>query len=77
MLRAYVPNKTGCIRIRIGDKVKYEDGRIGTLKSIELAPNAAIAPNLVALLNVRLGNSTVSATSDKFTPVESEMYLDS
>lgn len=76
MLREYIEKRTACIRIRIGDKLRYDDGRIGTLKAIELAPNGVDNPRIVALLSVKMENSVVSATSDKFTPVHGEQYLD-
>ena len=76
MLREFIKNRTACIRIRIGDKVQCDDGRIGVLKAIEIAPNDTITGQLVCLLTVRMDNGTLSATSDKFTPVDGEQYLD-
>lgn len=76
MLREYIENKTACIRIRIGDKLRYDDGRIGTLKAIELAPNGTHEPKIIAILSVKMIDSVVSATSDKFIPVHGEQYLD-
>lgn len=76
MLREYIRNRTACIGIRTGDKVQYDDGRIGVLISITLKPNGCREPTLIALLTVKLKDSTVTATSDKFTPVEGEQYLD-
>lgn len=78
MLREYIQKqRTVCIRIRIGDKVQYDDGRIGILKAIELAPNGIEDNRIVALLTVKLKDSTVNATSDKFSPVDGEEYLES
>lgn len=76
MLREYIEKRTACIRIRIGDKLRYEDGRVGILKAIELAPNGCDEPKIVALLTVKMEMSVVNATSDKFTPVHGEQYLD-
>ncbi len=76
MLRTYELNKTACIEIRAGDWVMYDDGRIGILKKIELKPNGCQDATLISLLTVKLGNSIVTATSDKFTPVPNEQYLD-
>lgn len=76
MLREYYQSQTVCIEIRIGDKVRYEDGRIGELKKIELKPNGCKNPSLIALLTVKMDNSNIVATSDKFTPVPNELYLD-
>lgn len=76
MLRIYEPGGTACIEIRVGDTIKYEDGRVGELKKIELKPNGTQNPFLVAILTVKMVNSTVSATSDKFRPVANVHYLD-
>lgn len=76
MLRTYEKGGTVCIEIRVGDTVKYEDGRLGELKKIELKPNGTQNPFLVAILTVKMIGSTISATSDKFKPVENVQYLD-
>lgn len=76
MLRIYELNRTACIEIREGDKVKYDDGRVGILKKIELKPNGVNNPYLIALLTVKLDKSMVTATADKFSPVPNEKYLD-
>lgn len=76
MLRTYEHGSTACIEIRVGDSVKYEDGRIGELKKIELKPNGTQNPFLVAIMTVKLKYSTITATSDKFKPVENVQYLD-
>lgn len=77
MLREFKLHTTACISIRIGDKVKYEDGRIGILKEIEIKPNGVWKPILIARLRVKMKDSEVIATADKFTPVDGEQYLDS
>lgn len=76
MLRKYEFKKTACIEIRVGDTVRYEDGRLGELKKIELKPNGIDSPSLVALLTVKFIDSTIIATSDKFEPAENVQYLD-
>lgn len=76
MLREYFKNRTACIEIREGDKVQYEDGRVGTLIKIQLKPNEAKTGALIALLSVKMNDSTVTATANRFTPVEGELYLD-
>jgi hypothetical protein len=78
MLREYIAKqRTVGIRIRVGDKLQYDDGRIGTLRAIELGPNGTSNPAIVAILTVQLKESTVTATSDKFSPVDGELYLES
>lgn len=76
MLRTYEQGVTACIEIRVGDTLKYKDGRIGELKKIELKPNGAQNPFLVAVLTVKMSGSTIIATSDKFRPVDNVQYLD-
>lgn len=76
MLREYIEKRTACIRIRVGDLIKYDDGRIGILDKIELVPNDAETGKLIAVLTVKMPNSQVSTTADKFTPVPGQQYLD-
>jgi hypothetical protein len=76
MLRQYKKGSVACIDIRVGDLVQYDDGRIGELKKIELKPNGVDDNTLIARLTVKFKDSTVTATSDKFTPVQGEYYLD-
>lgn len=66
---------TGLISIEIGDKVIEKDTkRIGVVKSIKLVPNGRDDRSLVALIKIRLENSFVTATSDRFEPVPNELY---
>lgn len=67
---------TVLIQVRTGDKVRYDDGRTGVLQKIELTTNGGSDQTLVAVLTVKMKGSTITATSDKFTPVVGEQYLD-
>jgi|688.fasta_scaffold338608_2 hypothetical protein len=75
--------KTSLFEINIGDKVLYEDGRIGTLVSTKLTPNGRTNPGLVTILFVEMdgirGKSIMSATPNRFKPVSgyeyTELYL--
>lgn len=76
MLRYYKESKTACIEIRIGDKVKYKDGSIGTLEKIELMPNGVHNPGLIARLTIKCPDKKIMATANHFLPVDGEQYLD-
>ena len=66
------------IEIKIGERVLYEDGRIGTLVDMSLVPNGVSNPELVVILYVEMdgrnGKSVISATSNRFKPVPDETY---
>ena len=66
------------IQIKIGEKVLYEDGRIGKLVDMSLVPNGVSNPELVVILYVEMdgrnGKSVMSATSNRFKPVPDETY---
>jgi hypothetical protein len=66
------------IQIKIGEKVLYEDGRIGTLVDMKLVPNGTHNTQLVVILFVEMdsrnGKSVMSATSNRFKPAHNETY---
>lgn len=69
--------ESSLINIRIGDWIRYEDGRIGQLRSIELTPNGATDLQLVTVLTVKLETGNLlSATSSRFTVIADEPYLE-
>jgi hypothetical protein len=68
------------IEIKIGEKVLYEDGRIGKLVDMKLVPNGVFNPELVVILYVEMdgrnGKSVMIATSNRFKPAPDETYED-
>jgi hypothetical protein len=66
------------IQIKIGEKVLYEDGRIGKLVDMSLVPNGSTKTELVVILFVEMdgrdGKSVMSATSNRFKPVPEITY---
>jgi hypothetical protein len=66
------------IEIKIGERVLYEDGRVGKLVDIKLVPNGVSNPELVAILyvemNGRNGKGIMSATSNRFKPAPETAY---
>ena len=70
--------KTSLIKIAIGNPVKFEDGRIGILKDIQLVPNGMSNSELVTILFVEIdgfrGRGIMSATSNRFTPINDFEY---
>lgn len=68
------------IQIKIGEKVLYEDGRIGKLVDMSLVPNGVSNPELVVILYVEMdsrhGKVVMSATSNRFKPAPDETYED-
>ena len=66
------------IQIKIGEKVLYEDGRIGKLVDMKLVPNGSTKTELVVILFVEMdgrdGKSVMSATSNRFKPAPKETY---
>lgn len=73
--------KTSLLEINTGDKIMYEDGRIGTLVSTKLTPNGRTNPELVTILFVEMdgirGKSIMSATANRFKPVSGYEYNES
>ena len=72
--------KSSLIEIAIGNPVKFEDGRIGILRDIKLVPNGMTNPELVSILYVEIegfrGKVMMSATSNRFTPVDDAEYAE-
>ena len=73
--------KSSLIEIAVGNLVKEIDSeRVGVVRDIKLTPNGVNDPQLVAILFVEMagirGKSIVSATSNKFCPVEYETYAE-
>jgi hypothetical protein len=70
--------KSSLIEIAIGNPIKFEDGRIGILRDIKLVPNGMSNPELVSILYVEIdsfrGKVMMSATSNRFTPVDEFEY---
>jgi hypothetical protein len=66
------------IQIKIGEKVLYEDGRIGKLVDMRLVPNGSTKTELVVILFVEMdgpnGKTVMSATSNRFKPAPEETY---
>jgi hypothetical protein len=66
------------IQIKIGEKVLYEDSRIGKLVDMKLVPNGSHNTQLVVILFVEMdgrnGKSVISATSNRFKPAPEETY---
>jgi hypothetical protein len=66
------------IEIKNGEKVLYEDGRIGNLVGMKLVPNGTHDTQLVVILYVEIdgynGKSLVCATSNRFKPAPEETY---
>jgi hypothetical protein len=60
------------IEIKIGEKLLYEDDRVGKLVDMKLTPNGFTDRSLVAILYVEMdgrhGKSIMSATSNRFKP---------
>lgn len=62
------------IEIKIGEKVLYEDGRVGKLVDMKLTPNGFNDRSLVVILYVEIegrngkGIGIMSATSNRFKP---------
>lgn len=66
--------KSSLIKIEKGNKVIY-DGEKVVIKDFVLTPNGMNDPKLVCIVYATKSNgNTVSATSDKFIPCESEVY---
>lgn len=70
--------ETTLLSIRVGDRLRIkEDNRTGQLVEIQLTPNGVENPVVVALLTIQFKNGgRFQATSDKFIPVEKELYLE-
>jgi hypothetical protein len=71
--------KSSLIEIKIGNPIMHiEDNRIGILRDIRLSPNGINDPTIIAILfvefNGQRGMSVMSATSNKFTPVDYHTY---
>lgn len=67
--------KTCLIKYEIGDTImETSGGRIGVIEKITLKPNGINSPELVAVLTVNCGSVTITATSNKFEPVENYEY---
>jgi hypothetical protein len=66
------------IEIKIGERVLYEDGRIGTLVDMKLVPNGTHNTQLVVILFVEMdgrnGKGIMSATSNRFKPAPETTY---
>jgi hypothetical protein len=66
------------IQIKIGEKVLFEDGRVGKLIDMKLVPNGTRNTQLIVILFVEMdgrnGKSVMSATSNRFKPVHAETY---
>jgi hypothetical protein len=66
------------IQIKIGEKVLFEDGRVGKLVDMRLVPNGTRNTQLVVILFVEMdsrnGKSVMSATSNRFKPVHDQTY---
>lgn len=67
---------TSLLTIRIGDKIQFEDKRIGQLIAMELCPNGFHDPKIVVLLTMKTDTGKVQATSDRFNLIENELYLE-
>lgn len=70
------------IEIKPGDLVmETSTGRIGKLQNIKLTPTGINNPELCVILYVSMetegkGRSVLSATADKFQPVDDENYTE-
>ena len=66
------------IEIKIGDRLLYEDGRVGKLVDMKLTPNGFTDRSLVVILYVEMegrnGKAIMSATSNRFKPAPDETY---
>ena len=62
------------INIKIGDPVRFEDGRTGILRDIKLMPNGVSNPEIVAIFYVEMNGSMISATSNRFKPANDHSY---
>ena len=66
------------IEIKIGDRLLYEDGRIGKLVDMKLTPNGFTDRSLVVILYVEMdtrnGKAIMSATSNRFKPAPDTIY---
>jgi hypothetical protein len=62
------------INIKIGDPLRYEDGRRGILRDIKLMPNGVSNPEIVAVLYVEMNGSMISATSNRFKHADDHSY---
>ena len=66
------------IQIKIGEKVLYEDGRIGKLVDMRLVPNGSHNTQLVVILFVEMdgrnGKSVMGDISNRFKPAPEETY---
>lgn len=64
------------IEIKIGEKVLYEDGRVGKLVDMKLVPNGINDRSLVVILYVEIegrnGKGIMSATANRFKPLHTE-----
>lgn len=70
---------TTLLAIREGDLLMERDGeqRIGQLIDIQLSPNGVNDLRIVAILTVKFKHgSSMSATSEKFVPVDGELYCE-
>lgn len=70
--------ETSLLNIRVGDRIRIEeDNRIGQLIDIQLTPNGVNNPIIIAVLTIQFKNGDrFSATSDKFIPVQDELYCE-
>jgi hypothetical protein len=71
--------KSSLIRMRIGDKVSYDSAGRGFIPvkilDMVLTPNGMTNPKLVCLIFAETEDGRhISATSDKFFPLDSEEY---
>jgi hypothetical protein len=63
------------IEIAIGNPIKFEDGRIGILRDLKMTPNGMSDRSIVTILYVEMeGRGIMSATSNRFTPVDEFEY---
>lgn len=66
--------KSTLIKIEKGNKVLY-NGEEVVIKDFVLTPNGMYDPKLVCIVYaIKSNGNTVSATSDKFIPCESQKY---
>lgn len=66
------------IEIKIGDRLLYEDGRVGKLVDMKLTPNGFTDRSLIVILYVEMesrhGKVIMSATSNRFKPTPDTTY---
>jgi len=74
--------KNSMIEITIGSKVmETSTGRIGIVQNFKVTPSGGFNPKLCTIMYVKMedpikGISVLSATVDKFEPIDSEEYPD-